>query len=68
MADDDMDQTKKKSFDRLFKENKTKLEIKDVDLSVNHEEIFLKIKAMQKLQLLKLEGCNLDIFEPPYLT
>lgn len=61
-------ENKMKSLLKLFKENKSKLQLIDIDISDIHEEVFSSIANMQKLQLLKLENCNIDIFEPKYLT
>ena len=59
---------KLKSLDKLFDPDKNKVQIKGIDLSDIHDEVFSKLQVMPKLQLLKLENCRIDVFEPTFLS
>ena len=53
---------KLKSIEKLLDPDKNKVIIKGVDLRDIREEVFDKLAHMQKLQLLKLENCEIDVF------
>ena len=53
---------KLKSIEKLLDPDKNKVIIKGVDLRDIREEVFDKLALMQKLQLLKLENCEIDVF------
>ena len=51
----------------MLQTNKDKVEITGKDLCDVQEDLWQKLKNMNKLKMLKLESCRIDAFEPESL-